>query len=155
MWIMEALMLSRVWIMRALIPSAEHRFTAALPSGNPAPWIGAYITGLPSAPGQPLIVQALRIVIRQHHTLSARPGIWCTGAWTAVGWISAEQAKTVVGRWCLKYANIFSAFDFPQFSSLMSFWLWRHKIWKTMAWNPCFLYPDWIKQSGLLDCFAH
>lgn len=95
---MEALMLSRVWIMRALSPSTEHRFTAALPSGNPAPWIGAYIMGLPSAPGQPLITQAFCIVIQQHHTLSARPGIWCTGAWTAVGWLSAEQAKMVVGK---------------------------------------------------------
>lgn len=122
MWIMEALMLSRAWIMRALIPSVEHRFTAALPSGDPAPWLGAYITGLPSALGQPLIVQALCIVIRQHHTLTAGPGIWCTNSsGVAQGWGKPRRSRGRSWGRCLKYANILFAFDFPQFSSLMGF----------------------------------
>lgn len=54
--------------------------------------------GPATAPGQPLIKQALCIVIQQHHTLSAWPGQGYDVPWAAVGWLSAEQVNSVKGK---------------------------------------------------------
>lgn len=77
--------------------------------------------------GQPLIQQALCIGIHQHHTLSAWPGSTHLEEQRDGSELSkSAQPRGRMGGRCSKYANRFSAFDFPQFCYPMRFFCPRN-----------------------------